>query len=142
MISEIAVTTKTAEGDSYLIESFEGSQIIAKKQGMEIVHSTKERLLLDLDTGAQQDQYRNMLRRLKNIKGLKGLSEKERWASKSGTGVHVVLELPRPFSVTERLLLQCCLGSDPMREALGLFLLLSGEENPIMLFKPAAESRL
>ena len=69
MISEIAVTTKTAEGDSYLIESFEGSQIIAKKQGMEIVHSTKERLLLDLDTGAQQDQYRNMLRRLKNIEG-------------------------------------------------------------------------
>lgn len=118
---------------SYLEESFEDAIREAGVNGCEVIKSTETTLLLDFDNGAQQDQFTNMFRRLKDTYGLK---EVERWASKSGRGVHVAVSMKEPLNVTERLLLQCALGSDPMREALGLKLVKSGVENPIMLFKP------
>ena len=138
MTASIKSTTAAPEG--YLVEEFVKSKKLAESRGLEVVHSTEDALLLDLDTGAQQDQFMVMLGRAKNIEGLKGLFEKERWVSKSGRGIHVVVQLPHSFSVTERLLLQACLGSDPMRELLGMFLERHGEANPIMLFKPKVKS--
>lgn len=45
------------------------------------------------------------------------LREIEQWPSKSGKGIHVVLESSTiPLSIEERLLLQCILGSDRLRE--------------------------
>jgi hypothetical protein len=133
-------TTTTAAPKSYLIEEFSKSQKLAQSRDLEVIHSTADTLLIDLDTGTQQDQFRVMLGRAQNIEGLKGIFEKERWVSKSGHGVHVVVQLPHHFSVAERLLLQACLGSDPMRELLGMFLERHGEANPIMLFKPKVKS--
>ena len=132
MIIAKAEPTKE-EVAEYLNESFDTAQEDASAWA-EIIRSTDTTLLLDLDTGTQQDQYRYTLPHVS--RAYKGLKESARWASKSGKGLHIVLSLAEPMTVPERLLLQCSLGSDPKREMLGLRLFRAGVENPIMLFKP------
>lgn len=128
------MTDTWTTGNNYLLDAFDMAATDAEAQGREVIRSTDTTLLLDFDNGSQQEQYGRMLERLQ--RALPGVQETVRWTSKSGRGVHVMLSLPKPLTVTERLLLQAVLGSDPTREMLGLMLLHSGVENPIMLFKP------
>lgn len=108
---------------------------VAEMAGMEVVRSTETTLLLDLDTGAAQDQYRRMFKSIGSVYGLNPLRQ---WQSKSGVGLHVVLTCS-PMSFQERVALQACLGSDPVREALAIAMAADGHENPSVLFKPATE---
>jgi len=104
------------------------------REWAEVIRSTPRTILLDLDDGAAMDRYRHVLQRIKDLFG--GLAEESRWKSKSGIGTHVVVKAGMDLTVEQRLLLQCALGSDPIRESLGLNLLLNGVSNPIALFKP------
>lgn len=106
----------------------------AEAGGFTVVRSTDRTLLLDLDDGAALETYREMLPKLAQLYGLK---EAERWHSKSGVGVHVVVAC-EVMSFQERVALQACLGSDRMREALAIAMAADGEENPSVLFKPRA----
>ena len=108
----------------------------ATADGFIVIRSTECVLLLDIDNGAAMDAY-DALKML--AESLFGVEESERWRSKSGKGWHVVLKSPRPLSMTERLLLQCALGSDPKREMLGLHLHRMGVENCSVLFKPGVK---
>lgn len=104
----------------------------AAELGFTVVHSSPDRILLDLDDGAAMDRYRQMLPRLTSVFGLK---EKERWRSKSGVGTHVVVECdPLPFA--SRVAIAACLGSDPMREGLAVAMLRDGKDEPSVLFRP------
>jgi hypothetical protein len=127
----------TLESREYLTEAFDEIEVTAKNLSCSVVYSTPTSLLLDLDTGAQRDQFERMLPKLNRTFPAK---ERERWASKSKKGLHVVVDLETPLAVPERIALQCSLGSDPMREMLGIALHQSGIENPIVLFRPAPET--
>jgi hypothetical protein len=131
---DLAQPNKTV--NEYLLEDFKAASDEAVAAGMTVVRSTPTTLLLDLDTSQQRDQYKVMFKRFNHL--VKGANESDRWASKSGDGIHVVVTLPEPRPIEDRLLFQAVLGSDPVREMLGLALLRAGEANPIMLFKPAA----
>ena len=108
----------------------------AEKEGFEIVRATNTTLLLDLDDGQSQDTYKRVRR---TIEGLFGLKEQDRWPSKSGEGIHVVLSC-KPMVAAHRIALQACLGSDKVRESLVIGMLLDGVENPTVLFKPGKKS--
>jgi hypothetical protein len=108
----------------------------AEKSGFEIVRSTETTLLLDLDDGASKDIYERVFR---TIAPLFALQEIERWASKSGKGLHVVLSC-KPMEAAQRIALQACLGSDKVRESLAIGMLIDGIKNPIVLFKPGRMS--
>jgi hypothetical protein len=104
----------------------------ARESGMDVVRSTEDRILLDLDDGASLDRYRKMLLKLRDVFDLK---EVERWKSKSGVGVHVVISC-RALPFVSRIAIAACLGSDPMREGLAVAMARDGKEEPSVLFRP------
>jgi len=57
------------------------------------------------------------------------------WRSKSGNR-HIVIDLPHPLEVPERIALQSQGGSDPGREFAALCCHWDGSPHPILLFKP------
>ena len=104
----------------------------ARAAGFTVIQATETTLLLDLDDDVAEDIYERTLPRLAS---LYELCETERWRSKSGIGLHVVLSchaLPFP----ERAALQACLGSDRIREGIAIRRHLDGNDNPSFLFKP------
>lgn len=106
----------------------------AVSEGMEVVISDRRTLLLDLDDEAAKARYRQFLPRFEE---LFPIEKKEAWKSKSGAGMHVKLTLYQDAPVEARLAMQAALGSDPMREMLGLKRVWNGIEEPSLLFKPA-----
>lgn len=110
-------------------------EVIREKEneGYIVYQGNEFQLLLDLDTGDAIAQYQDRLplaRRLFNV------TVREEWLSKSG-GLHVLLECPEALSPEARLLIQACLGSDPVREMLGLMRIMrQGIQNPSLLFRP------
>lgn len=58
------------------------------------------------------------------------------WRSRGGN-THIVLTLAsEEFSVLDKIIFQCVLGSDPRRELLNWKRVMNGDPNPIALFKP------
>lgn len=55
-------------------------------------------------------------------------------AESKGGNTHVVILLPRPMPIVERIAWQAAFGSDPKREALHLLSVSRNELNPILLF--------
>lgn len=122
------IETETEEYNWDIDESIKS----AREKGFEVVQSTETTLLLDLDDGSSLDRYRKMLPRIANLYGLK---ESARWSSQSGVGMHVVVTC-NAMAFPQRVALQACLGSDPVREALAIAMHADGKENPSVLFKP------
>lgn len=104
-----------------------------KAQGFEVFQGNERQLLLDLDSPEAVATYRD---RLGLAKRFFKIEEKQRWISKSGKGLHVILESANKLSAMLRLLIQVYLGSDPKREIFGAMRVLNGEKNPSLLFKP------
>lgn len=125
------------DSQEYLLEGFEPSAQAAKDAGCTVIMSTPYTLLLDMDNGAALDRYALMRRYL--LRQYPGVVEEQRWVSKSGKGTHIVMRMEHPLEVPGRLLLQSFLGSDPVRDMLGLSMFRMGIENPIMLFKPGVK---
>ncbi len=107
---------------------------IAILDGMTVVVGEPNRLLLDIDTAQRLAYYQGFADRVAEAIG--GMREIERWTSKSGIGTHVVIETLKPFTATQRLVIQAALGSDSLREVLGLALIADGLAEPSMLFRP------
>lgn len=59
---------------------------------------------------------------------------KARTKSRNGRE-HLILESPRPLTDLERITLQVCCGSDPIRELLSLLRVLKGITNPTILYE-------
>ena len=104
----------------------------AEKDGMSVIRSTQTTLLLDLDDKVAVQTLEIMAPKLS---ALFSLVEQERWPSKSGIGVHVVLSCCE-MKFPERVALQAALGSDRLREALAIAMFLDGKMEPSVLFKP------
>lgn len=102
----------------------------AKKDGFTIIHPAPDRLLLDLDTPESQERYAQLFPVVQGY--FEGAIEENRWLSKSGIGMHVVVKLPFHIDMPSRIALQAALGSDPKREILSIGYL----HSPSVLFKP------
>jgi len=113
-------------------QSFQKAIDEARLAGFEVIQSSETRLLLDLDHESNLKQCAMMLSRIGPLYDLK---EQARWISKSRIGQHVVVSC-KPLPFMTRVALQACLGSDPVREALAVFLFQEGTEEPSVLFKP------
>ena len=116
-----------------LVSEFEDAIDEALSVGMEVVRSDSTHLLLDLDNDASVESY---LQAMAGVSPSFELVEVERWTSKSGIGLHVVLSCAE-MDFPTRCALQACLGSDKVRELFAIARFRAGIEEPSMLFKPA-----
>jgi hypothetical protein len=119
------------------IENYKSTQLEeaiynAEQNGFEVIHSEVDRLLLDLDDDKALRTYEMVLPTVAETLELK---EIDRWKSKSGTGIHVVLSC-KPLCFYARVALQAALGSDPIRECLTVDRADNGLVEPSVLFKP------
>lgn len=119
--------------DDLTNESFDEGKERAISAGFTVIERQPNQLLIDIDSNQPIDN--TILRRLKEYIPS---CEVEYWASKSGN-LHARVTLGRNLSDIEALLLQAILGSDPLRELLGLFRVWNGVNNPIVLFKPKGD---
>lgn len=104
----------------------------ARNAGCKVFKCSPKWLLLDLDSDIATETYENTL---PIIQEDLNVIEHRRWQSKSGNW-HVLLKLPRPLPVEQRMLLQAILGSDLMREWYSLLRVWNGCKEPSLLFEP------
>ena len=93
---------------------------------------------MDLDDEQALKTYEKVLPIVTELFELKEL---DRWKSKSGVGIHVVLQC-KPLSFVKRVAIQAALGSDPIRECLAISMEIDGLIEPSVLFKPPEDSLL
>ena len=119
--------------DEYdFVESREKYIARMREGGYAVVYPTEYELQLDIDTQAQYDQFLTLYPVLAREFATCSYVE---WASKSG-GIHICVRMPIELTNTQRLALQACLGSDPLRELLGLVRESYGIENPTLFSEP------
>lgn len=110
----------------------EDVEIEAEKLGLIAIFPEARELLLDLDNGADINiTVRGVIEREGSWKVLSELITH----SKSGKGRHAYMLLDRYISDHNRILIQACLGSDPVREALSLIRLEAGATAITALFE-------
>lgn len=101
-------------------------------EGFEVVQSDSRTLLLDLDTIDAYAQYERVKTTVFEFWEPKKIEE---WRSKSGNR-HVRITLGSELPPEIRCALQAAMGSDGIREVLGLVGLSCCCEEPFLLFKP------
>lgn len=104
----------------------------ATAEGFEVVVADDHTLLLDLDDVSSIETYKRMRVVLFEWKEPASINE---WLSKSGN-IHVMIRLTEPLAWSRRYALQAALGSDRMREMLGVIQMLNGCDEASILFKP------
>lgn len=108
------------------------SDLLAASEKFDVVQSDCNTLLVDLDTRAAVAQWERVLPRVRECFGIEKIA---RWRSKSGNE-HAAITLSHPQPIAVRLALQAALGSDGVREVLGLKRMENGCEEPSVLFRP------
>lgn len=91
---------------------------------------------LDLDLATYPDALNHYTELLPFLQNILPCVESDRWVSKSGKGLHVVLKSTIPLSLRDRLVIQAALGSDPRREILAVMRIREAEQKVSYLFKP------
>lgn len=104
--------------------------LFAALHGLIIVEPEPRQLQLDIDVKLS-DSYYHVLH---VIGELNPILSGYRTTSKSGN-THEYITLSRDITPIERLLMQACLGSDPMREILTYKNILDGNPRPQFLFE-------
>jgi hypothetical protein len=109
----------------------------AARFGCSIDYSDDYTLQLDLDGDEAYEVY---LRQIALLQELELVRVHDSEARRSRTGNHhVIIKLLWPVPVERRILLQALLGSDRKREMLAFAGMLRGQENPVLLFRPAQD---
>lgn len=104
----------------------------AAEEKFDVVRSGPYTVLVDLDTPEAAAQFKRVLPKVQECFGVEQI---ETWLSKSGNK-HAAITLASPQPATVRLALQAALGSDGVREVLGLKRHENGCEEPSALFRP------
>jgi hypothetical protein len=104
-----------------------------ESMGYTVIQGDPYLLLLDFDTPEQVEQYKKMLPHLENNFVV---VRKEFWDSSTKGHIHGVIQLGHSQSASERLALECALGSDPKRTLLGVNRLNNDFDEPSYLFQP------
>lgn len=117
------------------------SQLIADEENRdwEVVIASDMMLMLDFDTPEVPSTFPESISILEQA--LKTQVTFTVTPSRSGNK-HVIVHLPTPMDIIERIAWQAALKSDPKREALHLLALAKDEKNPIVLVMPKAKNLL
>lgn len=118
----------------------------AEAKGCEVVVCKDDQIQLDIDRPWKyKESHTADSQKIQNLLGYIADSittwvffkHSEAWKSRGGN-THIVLTLTEPekFTIEDRIVLQACLGSDPVRESLNLKRVKDGSISPIALFRP------
>jgi len=109
----------------------------ADEKNCTIEYSDDYTLQLDIDSETAYDTFHEQLHLLEDLDllGIAPGSLFEERRSRNGNR-HITIKLRDPLPITERILLQACLGSDLKRELLAYAGVLKGQNNPVLLFRP------
>jgi hypothetical protein len=107
---------------------------IAKYKGCEVVHPKPNELFIDLDSAEQIKNFNVCIAILEKAESFQ-IIRRETSPSGDPNKQHVVIRMGRDVTDEERILLQACLASDPLREMLSLMRLRRGDEAPTILFE-------
>lgn len=109
----------------------------AESLNCDLVIADDYHLQLDLDSEMQLEQSGDMRRKLDFVLSQMGIEivRRDTWKSKSGN-THIVFELDSPIPVERRILLQACMGSDPIREILSFARVVNNIDIPVLLYRP------
>lgn len=116
--------------------------LIAKEQGLVVVEPEDNQLLIDIDNGADEAIYREMLEVLEN-NGIDYAEEKRTVSRGGNTHIYgrILIEGFKDDAAIEvdpllRVALQACLGSDRKRELLSLLrIVLKLQRTPTLFFE-------
>lgn len=107
----------------------------AEEKDCTVEYSHGKLLQLDIDSDEDfaffQEQWKRLFHFAKHL-----LEDTYSVRASSSGNRHVLIRLRKPLGVSERIMLQACLGSDRVREVLSYARFLCGEDNAILLFKP------
>jgi hypothetical protein len=124
-------------GSDLELENFTESAEQAKVDGFEVLVAQQDELFFDLDT---EDAMTTFDARLDKLIAVFTPNNIRRWRSKSGQGWHVTLTI-KGLSLAEKVAIQACMGSDPLKELLTIAREKFGSDdvkgNTIRLFRPA-----
>lgn len=116
------------------VETHEECLQSAKKKGLGVRYPAPNELFVDLDTQAAIDTFERAAAILaRSEKGMRW--ERHPSPSREPGHAHVVVTLQRKVGAKERILLQACLGSDPLRELLSLQRFEAGNPHPTLFFE-------
>lgn len=105
----------------------------AKDDNLDVVFPAPNELQLDLDTPEAWAIYQTMWPIVNRYYGISAMKEQE---SRSGYPKrHVTLGLDRPVTNFERIAIQACLGSDRVRELLGVIQEMAGDPHPTLFLE-------
>lgn len=111
-------------------------EALSAKNGCDVVVAADNELQFDLDNIASLAQFEEFYAgKLCSLFSV--LLPRKEWKSKSGNR-HIVLTLPNPLSIVERIALQSMGGSDVGREIAALNCYWNNSLHPLLLFKPKA----
>jgi hypothetical protein len=107
----------------------------AKERGCVVVKPKANELFVDIDDDFMLEHFNRNIEVLRRSHKIRV----RRTPSPSGEPAHfhIVVTLDRDVQPMERILLQSCLGSDPMREILSWQRLQCGDECPTLFFEKA-----
>ena len=109
----------------------------AKKEGFEIVYPTPFQLQIDIDDEHSYNVYKAMFPLIEKYYGVEEVSDEPSRGNKKNKR-HVTITLKERISRLERIALQACLGSDRVREFLGILQERNHDPHPTLLFEKEA----
>lgn len=117
-------------------------EALAAKNNCTVIWGAPDTLTLDIDPQKQEGSLAQFERVVKTLTlAVPSLVEVERYVSKSGLGMHIVLRAEgAQWSAPQRIALQTALGSDAYREAYCMGRVTNADlKDPCVLFKPVGE---
>lgn len=108
---------------------------IAEEKGCTVFYPSDNQLTIDIDSDEQYLRFQRRATELNNLTGYK--IEISEMPSKSGLPHrHMLLTCSKDFTEVERIALQFCLCSDPVRETMNMWRHICGIQKPTRFFQP------
>src|SRR6266496_2427089 len=130
---EIQALNKSDVADYHTSLSSKSAYAEAKADGLEVRLPADNELFLDFDT----EEALHVFYAVKPVfERYFGITNIKQWASRSGLPKrHMVVTLDRIVTPVVRIALQACLGSDRIRELLGLARIDAGDRHPTLFLE-------
>jgi hypothetical protein len=109
----------------------------AEKDNLEVVFPTPFQLQIDIDSNRAYEVYLAMRPLLEKYYGI--YHEKTMYSRSGAPKRHITVDLYRTIGEQERILLQVLMGSDRVREFLGLIQFNNGDPHPVLFLEKKPE---
>lgn len=118
---------------NYVPDSLEALER-AKKEDLLVIFPKPNELLIDIDDAEGLKAFERCHNILEEHFGIIGVEMKPSMSGKVDH-LHITVTLETEVNDIERIVLQACLGSDRMREILGLVMALSNDPHPTLFLE-------